>query len=47
MSVPPTSKGVSESEDATDETARGQELEDGTVRGIYSRRERVFDWDGI
>lgn len=33
MSVPPTSKRVLESEDATDETARGQELEAWTVGG--------------
>lgn len=33
MSVPPTSKGVVEFEDAADETARGQELEARTVGG--------------
>lgn len=33
MSVPPTTKRVLESEDATDETARGQELEAWTVGG--------------
>lgn len=33
MSVPPISKGVTESEDAADVTARGQELEAKTVGG--------------
>lgn len=47
MSVPPTCKGVLESEDATDETARGQELGDWTVGGTNSGREGVFDWIGF
>lgn len=37
MSLPPASKGVLESPDATDETARGQEIEDGTVGCTNSR----------
>ena len=43
MSVPPTSKGVLESEDATDETARGQELGSRVVEGTNSRRKRLLD----
>lgn len=41
MSVPPTSKGVLESEDVTDKMVRGQELEDRTVGGTNSRREVI------
>ena len=42
MSVPPTSKGVLESEDATDETARGQELADRAVGCTNSRKMQLF-----
>lgn len=41
MSVPPGSKEVLESSDATDETARGQELEDRTFGGTNSRTKRA------
>lgn len=45
MSVPPTSKGVVESEDAADETARGQELEAGTVGGTTAGERFLTDME--
>ena len=43
MSAPPVSKGVLESPDATDETVRGQEIEEGMVGCTNGRRDGGVD----